>query len=129
MRKDTHLVDDSSTSNYIVTGVIVSTLLKKYNRWKPHISEIDNWLQCYWDFAVFYCWKASHCWRQIEFTLCWAKVWQIEILYLVDNVFPNPVLLFIEKKWDYYFNTLRTGDADLRVYITTVQDGWRKSAF
>ena len=22
-----------------------------------------------------------------------------------------------------YFNTLRTGDADLRLYITTVQDG------
>ena len=26
-------------------------------------------------------------------------------------------------------NTLRTGDTDLRFYITTVQDGWRKSAF
>ena len=26
-------------------------------------------------------------------------------------------------------NTLRTGDADLRFYITTVQDGWCKSAF
>jgi len=26
-------------------------------------------------------------------------------------------------------NTLRTGDADLRIYITTVQDGFRKSAF
>ena len=26
-------------------------------------------------------------------------------------------------------NTLRTGDAVLRFYITTVQDGWRKSAF
>jgi hypothetical protein len=26
-------------------------------------------------------------------------------------------------------NTLRTGDADLHFYITTVQDGWRKSAF
>ena len=26
-------------------------------------------------------------------------------------------------------NTMRTGDADLRFYITTVQDGWRKSAF
>ena len=26
-------------------------------------------------------------------------------------------------------NTLRTGDVDLRFYITTVQDGWRKSAF
>ena len=27
------------------------------------------------------------------------------------------------------FNTLRTGDADLRFYITSVQDGRRKSAF
>ena len=27
------------------------------------------------------------------------------------------------------FNTLRTGDADLRFYITTVQDRWRKSTF
>ena len=27
------------------------------------------------------------------------------------------------------FNTLRTGDADLRFYNTTVIDGWRKSAF
>jgi len=26
-------------------------------------------------------------------------------------------------------NTLRTGDADLRFYITAVQDRWRKSAF
>ena len=30
---------------------------------------------------------------------------------------------------EYMFNTLRTGDADLRFYITTVQDGWSKSAF
>ena len=28
-----------------------------------------------------------------------------------------------------HFNTLRTGDADLRFYITTVQDGWHKFAF
>ena len=27
------------------------------------------------------------------------------------------------------FNTLCTGDADLRLYITTVQGGWGKSAF
>ena len=29
----------------------------------------------------------------------------------------------------FIINTLRTGEADLRFYITTVQDGWRKSAF
>ena len=28
-----------------------------------------------------------------------------------------------------HINTLWTGHADLRLYITTVQDGWRKSAF
>jgi len=28
-----------------------------------------------------------------------------------------------------HINTLRTGEADLRFYITTVQDGCRKSAF
>ena len=28
-----------------------------------------------------------------------------------------------------HINTLRTGDTDLHFYITTVQDGWRKSAF
>jgi hypothetical protein len=27
------------------------------------------------------------------------------------------------------FNTLRTGDADLHLYITTVQDGWRNPRF
>ena len=31
--------------------------------------------------------------------------------------------------WSTRLNTLRTGDADLRFYITTVQDWWRKSAF
>ena len=35
------------------------------------------------------------------------------------------------RKWVIvtYFKTVRTGDADLRFYITTVQDGWCKSAF
>ena len=30
---------------------------------------------------------------------------------------------------EFFINTLRTRDADLCFYITTVQDGWRKSAF
>ena len=29
----------------------------------------------------------------------------------------------------YYVNTLRTGDADLRFYVPTVQDEWRRFAF
>ena len=37
--------------------------------------------------------------------------------------------LFLHQDQVYTVNTLRTGDADLRFYITTVQDGWRKSAF
>ena len=36
----------------------------------------------------------------------------------------------ILKRWkECTVNTLRTGDADLRFYITTVQDGWHKSPF
>jgi hypothetical protein len=31
--------------------------------------------------------------------------------------------------WVDNLNTLGTGDADLRIYITTVQDGWHKSVF
>jgi len=33
----------------------------------------------------------------------------------------------VQGKFDV--NTLRTGDADLRFYITAVQDGWRRFAF
>ena len=43
-----------------------------------------------------------------DFLGCWA-------VYLVSSGFS--------------VNTLRTGDANLRFYITTAQDGWRKSAF
>jgi hypothetical protein len=37
--------------------------------------------------------------------------------------------IFIIKNTVEVLNTLRRGDADLRLYITTVQNGWRKSAF
>ena len=37
--------------------------------------------------------------------------------------------IVLETDFIIYINPLRTGDADLRFYITTVQDGWRKSAF
>ena len=36
---------------------------------------------------------------------------------------------FVAKKILHLLNTLRTADADLRFYITTVQDGWCNSAF
>ena len=38
-------------------------------------------------------------------------------------------MLFSTRQTFAYVNTLRTGEADLRFHITTVQDGWRKSAF
>ena len=44
-----------------------------------------------------------------------------------SSVFTGSGILHIGDSW--LFNTLWTGDADLRLYITTVQDGWRKSAF
>ena len=40
-----------------------------------------------------------------------------QFTFICTHYFTNPL------------NTLRTGDADLRLYITTVQDGWRNSAF
>ena len=62
--------------------------------------------------------------------------------YTLTSNSPNPSLPSREDGGYYYVyplqcwgrdgsavNTLRTGDADLRFYITTVQDGWRKSAF
>ena len=33
------------------------------------------------------------------------------------------------KEINFCFNTLRTGDADLRFYVTTLQDGWGRFAF
>ena len=57
----------------------------------------------------------------------WLK--SLWLLYILHPLF----LLLCLRYWQYclfrHFNTLRTGDADLRFYITTVQDGWRKSAF
>ena len=55
--------------------------------------------------------------------------------YTPGNTLPDPKRLVCSASQishsfvSRYFNTLRTGDADLRFYITTVQDGWRKSAF
>ena len=40
----------------------------------------------------------------------------------------KPMCTVLISRW-FVLNTLRTGDADLRFYVTTVQDGWRKFAF
>jgi hypothetical protein len=47
--------------------------------------------------------------------------------HLACDFFVSPQIIQINSR--LYFNTLWTGDADLRLCITTVQDGWRKSAF
>ena len=44
--------------------------------------------------------------------MCFVRIWE-----------PTAIIAF------YSINTLRMGDVDLRFNITTVQDGWRKSAF
>ena len=43
---------------------------------------------------------------------------------IIDVYWQSTAVLFVSD-----FNTLRTGDADLRFYVTTVQDGWRRFAF
>ena len=63
------------------------------------------------------------------------------VIYEVPNSMPGPgpcrpgqcsfVLLVKPSRqmtW-YYVNILKTGDADLRFYVTAMQDGWYKSAF
>jgi hypothetical protein len=48
--------------------------------------------------------------------------WHVDTTFFQQDVYAHITTNVI-------FNTLRTGDADLRLYITTVQDGRRKSAF
>ena len=45
-----------------------------------------------------------------------------------ENTCRNPVDWW-KKSTSICLNTVRTGDADLRFYVTTVQEGWPKSAF
>ena len=52
----------------------------------------------------------------------WTRKLEIHYLKWKCSYFVNYRLFLL-------INTLRTGDADLRLYITTVQDGWCKSAF
>ena len=66
------------------------------------------------------------------------KIYLIIHKYFIPNVkhcWPNQssaschVLYKDPETWPVSVNTLRTGDADLHLYITTVEDKWRKSAF
>ena len=51
------------------------------------------------------------------------------IIRLIDNRKLLIICILLLLHSVIFFNTLWTGDADLRLYITTVQDGWGKSAF
>ena len=69
------------------------------------------------------------------------KTWAMSLHDLLSTGLSLLQVSFIKKPRDNFtyrcthtvslcgLNTLRTGDADFRFYITTVQDGWRKSAF
>ena len=56
-------------------------------------------------------------------------LWQIDCDYVARNHMVKTetsvtrASMEISETWSWAFNTLRTGDADLRFYITTVQDG------
>ena len=50
-------------------------------------------------------------------------------LYRLEWSDLGPSLIRLKNAVAVQVNTLRTGDADLRLHITTVHDGWRKSAF
>jgi hypothetical protein len=74
-------------------------------------------------------------------TQAFDKVWHKGLNCKLRTILPKQYAEILEsyltesffriKQGDTYseLNTLRTGDAILRFYITTVQDGWRKSAF
>jgi len=79
-------------------------------------------------------WSTMKMWFK---TICGDLITECSVLLLYGLVrerkitancaFTSFVLLF--RKLAHRLNTLRTGDADLSFYITTVQDGWSKSAF
>ena len=60
--------------------------------------------------------------EQVHFSL-------ISYLQNAPSLYPSLYLLSFPISLCVPLNTLRTGDADLRFYVTTVQDGWRRFAF
>ena len=64
---------------------------------------------------------------RVDKILKWAMTRILWIRYTSYSLHRS--LEWVRTKYFYDLNILRTGDVDLRFYITTVQDGWRKSAF
>ena len=80
--------------------------------------------------------------------LCVRQTWVLLVGKTISVPAPAPILSVLVRPplltlyhphptcpqlriWGHFrfINTLRTGDADFRLYITTVHDGWHKSAF
>ena len=68
---------------------------------------------------------ASWKWRVVAFCAFQSIVWNFLCTQMLMQFRGMHVYLWCL----FRVNTLRTGDASLRFYITTAQDGWRKSAF
>ena len=78
-----------------------------------------------WDWTRVFAVKSQRAMAQLETGLC-SLLWPIEFSCNIQPVTERRATT----GWiGWSLNTLRTGDADLRFYITTLQDGWRKSAF
>ena len=77
-------------------------------------------------------------WRDCYYIIKSDVLWHVAQLLAEDTQRSDVSGIKMYKKYRYFFsvkpiqfivNTLRTGDADLRFYVTAVQDGWRRFAF
>ena len=104
---------------YVLTTTNMATLshILLMSR-KPNVFILTNiltkkWLSCINNNNMYLSWLLKF----------FEIVWRLRIKVKFNTH------LVRHKPWELYFNALRTGDADLRFYITTVQDGRSKSAF
>ena len=93
-----------------------------------------------WNFAWTckcnaFCWTELQCLYLRSTCPCMWRVWfspamgKCEMKELLVLPWAVKVCVYSDNQEIPYFNTLRTGDEDLRFYVTTVQDGWRRFAF
>ena len=113
--------------------------IRKYMAWvtlKKAVQKFQTW-QIYrdqktWMTFVGKC-RVGEGWIQISFHFVLTCNYCLQLLqqYLWQEVIlhDNKSATVARHQQTVYINTLRTGDAGLHFYITTVQDGWRKSAF
>ena len=82
--------------------------------------------------VLLYCWEAElspGISAEAGFLCDWATVTGEVTSSVIENEISFTGTDTGNELWWTVFNTLRTGDADLRFYITTMQDEWRKSSF